>query len=547
MILKNLLLKGIIALGNLFIVGGVLANETAPGITDLTKRFDQYSWVTAHNGYLDDMKKQLDRGVRGFMLDLHPGNLNGSAGVYLCHTTATGKCDVRTDMKLSDALNNVFLPFLRNNPNAVVSLLFETYVSRANLAADLARVPGLASWVYQPTAGEANWPTLKQMIVSNKRLLMFTDDQAGMYQVNNQSLELLKDSTWATQNYWDLGVSSLKHDWSCPSRWYGSYSQQVSAGGFNGWNRLFVMNQFHAWGASAAHVGNVDNNLTRLEHRVNYYCKNAIGFRKAPNYLAVDFNQAGDVFPYAAALTQGGFYFYEGNNAASSKDTVCVIPAGRDYDFKLPSRGCENDEIRSLKLRGIPKGTRITLFDSLAGSGESDSVTIDVKKTIGLDEEDAVIGSLERSFETAQVKVVSVRNNGLDGKVSRIKIERMPTDFSDSVIVFYEGNGGRGNIVCSVNVSTTHARNFTGACDNDEARSAKILKAKAGTRFTVYGNWNQHTNQGYAQIEVLRDITSPVIVGSFEKNYVGHLWKITRSAKGKTLDGKVSSLRVVSP
>lgn len=529
-------------------VANVSANETAPGITDLRKPFDEYTWVTAHNGYLDDMNVQLDRGVRGFMLDLHPGNLSGGNKVYLCHTSDTGRCDVRTEMEFSTSLNKIFLPFLRKHPNAVVTLLLENRVSRENFAADLAKVPDLAKWVYMPVADTSNWPTLEQMIRSGKRLVILTDRQAGNYEVNGQQLTVLHDSHWEMQNYWDLGITTLHHNWSCPSRWGESYQKKVSAPGFTSWNSLFVMNQFHSWGSTTHHAGSTDNNLTFLERRVNQHCKNAIGYRKAPNYLTVDFNQTGDIFPYAAALTQGGVYFYEKNNADETGDSTCVVPVGKNVEFSLPNRGCENDEIRSAKLRGIPKGTRLTVFDSSSGSGEDDRTYIDVKRDIGLNENNIIIGSFEKSMETDAVKVTRVRNNGLDGKVSRIKIEHHPpTNFSDSSVVFYEGHSATQNIVCTLSLAKNMQGNFTGECDNDEAKSALILRAKAGTRFTVYGNKNMNPNQGYAEIVALRNITSPVIVGTFEKNYSTSDWKIIRGGPSNKLDGKVSSIKVSVP
>jgi predicted glutamine amidotransferase len=35
------------------------AAETAPGINNFKKPFNEYTWVIAHNGYLDDMRTQL--------------------------------------------------------------------------------------------------------------------------------------------------------------------------------------------------------------------------------------------------------------------------------------------------------------------------------------------------------------------------------------------------------------------------------------------------------------------------------------------------------
>lgn len=526
----------------------VSAAETAPGINNFNKPFNEYSWVTAHNGYLDDMRTQLNRGVRGFMLDLHPGNLTGGADAYLCHTGEKGTCDIRSDMKFADALNNVFLPYLRSNPNAVVTLLLENLVDRAALGNAMNRVPGLADWVFDPKAysNARTWPTLEQMIGSGKRLVILTDRQAGEYDVNGRTVNVLQDNQWESQNHWDLGITTLKHDWSCPSRWT-NYYPTVAAPGFTQWPRLFVMNQFHAWGATALHAGDMDNNLTWLERRVDNHCASALGRRTAPNFLTIDFNQTGDAFPYAAALTQGGFYFYEKNHTDKTGDTVCVIPAGQDLDFSLPARGCENDEARSLELRGIAKGTRLSVYDSTGGNTSDDYTFVDVKRDIGINES-VKLGSFESNFENADIKVTHVRNNGLDGKISRISIGKTPEkgDFRDASVVFYEGNSATQNVVCTVNLATTRTFNFSGDCDNDEARSAKVLKAKAGSSFMVYGNKNVNENQGYARVDFISDITTPVVIGSFERSYDAGAYRVIRGGPSNTLDGKVSSMRIMA-
>lgn len=542
---KAVLLLGLLS-SSVVTASLAFAAETAPGINNFKKPFNEYTWVIAHNGYQDDKRTQLDRGVRGFMLDLHPGNL-GSKDVYLCHTTGKGTCDVRRDKNFTDSLSKVFLPFLRANPNAVVTLTLENYVDRATLQNALARVPGLEDWVFDPApyAGTSSWPTLEQMIRSGRRLVILTDRHEGSYRIRGKTINLLKDSLWENQNHWELGITAFKHDWSCPARWH-TYASSVGVGGFERWPRLFIMNQFHAWGSTAAHAADVDNNLTRLERRVDRYCAAAQGRRTAPNFLAIDFNQTGDAFAYAAALTQGGFYFHEKNRADPTGDTTCVIPAGQRHNLRLPGRGCENDEARSLKLRGIAKGTRISVYDSPAASTQDDYAVIDIKRDIGLNES-VVVDTFEKSYESADLKVVYVRNNGLDGKVSRVITGTTPTNFSDASVVLYEGNSARQNVVCTVSLAGSSRFNFGGSCDNDEARSAKILKAKAGTRFWVYGNKDQKGNQGWARVEVLSDITQPVVVGSFEKSHSTAAWRIIRGGSKTQLDGKISSMKVERP
>ncbi|WP_260957627.1 hypothetical protein [Pseudomonas citri] len=523
------------------------AAETAPGITDLSKPFNEYAWVTAHHGYRDDMRSQLERGTRGFRLDLRPGNLTGGSDVYLCDAQDTASCDIRADIKFADALNRVFLPYLRSNADAVVTLLLQSHVDRESLAHAFGRVPGLADMVFDPEVyrNSAGWPTLQQMISQGKRLVILSDNRAGQYEVDGKTINVLEDSQWESQNTWELGENTRKHDWSCLSRW-GSYRSTVAASGFVQWPRLFVMNQFHPNGATAEHAGGLDNNLTELERRVDSHCASALGKRTAPNYLAIEFNQAGDGFSYAAALTQGGLYFYEKNDAAPDGDTLCVLAVGHDYDLSLPAQGCGNDEARSMRLRGVKAGTRISIYDSPDGNLKDDHAYIDVKRDIGIDES-VVIGTFERNDDNADYKLAYVRNNGLDGKVSRITEGRTPDDFSDGKVVLYEGNGASQSIVCTVSLAPDTRFNFGEGCSNDEARSAKILSARAGTRFSVYGNRDQKEDQGFARVEIVSDITQPVIIDSFERSHDEGSWKIISHADAGQLDGKVSSMDIQLP
>jgi hypothetical protein len=523
------------------------AAETAPGINNLTKPFNEYSWVTTHNDNRNALRAQLDRGVRGFMLDLHPGNLGGEADIYLCHTAGQGTCDVRRHMKFTDALNDVFLPFLRGHPSAVVTLLLASQVERANLSHALEHVPGLADWVLDPAAYSASstWPTLKQMIADGRRLVILTDRQAGNYVAQGKNIAVLGASLWENQNYWDFGVTTSESEWRCPSRWSRHYPS-VAATGFTQWPRLFVMDHFDSWGATANHAGERDFNLSWLERRVDLQCASTLGERPAPNFLAIDLNQNGDALAYAAALTQGGVYFYGRNQADSTGDTLCVIPAGQDYNFDLPGHGCANDTARSLKLRGVAEGTRITVHDAVDGDTRDDHAFIDIKRNIGLDES-ATVGTFEANYENADFKLTYVRNDGLDGKVSRIAIGPVPLDFADASVVLYEGSSASQNIVCKVSLAADDHFNFGNRCKNDEARSARILNAKAGTSFSLYGGWNQTESQGYARVDILSDITHPVVVEGFEENYNAGSWRITRGGSADPLNGKVSSMKVEHP
>lgn len=559
------------------------------------KPFNEYSWVTAHNAYENDMQAQLDRGVRGFMLDLYP--TDGAADeIRMCHAPSDKKCG-RGDKKFVDVMNNVFIPYLKKNPNEIITILLEVYVAPELIANAFKQIPDIENlafdpWLYRTKEG---WPTLREIIDSGRRAFFFTDNSSteGGYELNGGRVLLMRDRTAQVQNTYDLGLDPTQHQWQCESRWEDHMSEPVPAvpctveeqpkgcpengtpcvierqpagcpkdaipsrpiggtplepslvtGYLRNAPRLFVMNQYHGFVKSEADAGNRDNNLTYLERRVEKYCKATAGAVMQPNYIAIDYNQVGDAFAYAKALTNGGYYFYEQNNANREGDSTCVLPAGQDYNIGLASHGCENDEARSLELRGIGKGTRITLYDSPSGNKEDDFAIIDVKRDIGINE-NVVVGSFQVTQQTSDYAIRYFRNNGADGKISRIQIEEHPKQFSDASVVLHEGNNGSQNIVCTVGLVNPATFNLSGSCDNDETRSATIVTAKAGTVITFYGDKGSSScGQGCSTFEVKRNITWPKTINSYDKNYEDNDIKVVRSGGTQQLDGKISSVRV---
>lgn len=149
-------------------------------------------------------------------------------------------------------------------------------------------------------------------------------------------------------------------------------------------------------------------------------------------------------------------------------------------------------------------------------------------------------------------KVERGRRHTSKTKVGDYALALSPTlpypDFGDARVVMYEGNNATQETVCQLDIPFT-AFNAPGRyhCTNDEVRSLRILKAKRGTQIRLFGNWHQQKNQGYALVNVLDDILTPVTVGSFERNYTdpGGKWAIQRF-NGHTLDGKISSFAVLS-
>jgi hypothetical protein len=95
----------------------------------------------------------------------------GERGMYLCHTF----CELG-GTPLGDALRDVH-DFLVANPGEVLVIINQDYVTPEDFVG-AAKAAGLDKFAYRgPTSGR--WPTLRQMIDSNQRVLFMAENHAG--------------------------------------------------------------------------------------------------------------------------------------------------------------------------------------------------------------------------------------------------------------------------------------------------------------------------------------------------------------------------------
>jgi phosphatidylserine/phosphatidylglycerophosphate/cardiolipin synthase-like enzyme len=108
---------------------------------------------------------------------------------------------------------------------------------------------------------------------------------------------------------------------------------------------------------------------------------------------------------------------YDGNNAGGG--LVCSNRITGLRTINLTSDPyCNNDAARSMVLYDFPPDKVIFVYDESGGSRSDDWTLIVPKRTIT----QATIGSFQGSFENTDVRVCAYPDNGLDGKVSRIRI-----------------------------------------------------------------------------------------------------------------------------
>lgn len=117
----------------------------------------------------------------------------------------------------------------------------------------------------------------------------------------------------------------------------------------------------------------------------------------------------------------GWMVFREGNRC--SQDIIGETNHFRGQRINLRrTHGWENDEARSLQLDRVRAGTVIRIFDDPGGGRDDDYTVITVKSITNR----YCIRTFERSWEDGTVRVQYRPDNGLDGKVSHVQVDRVP-------------------------------------------------------------------------------------------------------------------------
>jgi hypothetical protein len=254
----------------------VWACNGAPELCD--RRYDQVAYATTHNAMsnMEDgftgpnqrygVARQLEDGVRGLMLDTY----NSAGVVSLCHSFC-----VLGERPLVDTLIDI-REFLERRPYEIVTIIFESYVSAAATAATFTAA-GLDPYLHaQPVADP--WPTLREMIASGRRLVVFTDSGGGTY-------------PW------------YHHVWSYAFETHYSFatpeSLSCTPNRGNPANRLFILNHFLTQVFGSPQLAEQINHNPLFIDRANA-CAAANG--ALPNFVTVDFHDIGDTFAVVDAL-----------------------------------------------------------------------------------------------------------------------------------------------------------------------------------------------------------------------------------------------------
>jgi hypothetical protein len=255
---------------------GSLPNPECNGHEELCeRRYDRVSYPMTHNamsnaaaGWISPnqsfgITRQLEDGVRGLMLDTY----DEEGELLLCHTIC-----LAGSQPLVEGLAEID-SFLEDNPNEVVSIIFENYITHAQTASAFEE-SGLIDFVYAHQAGEP-WPTLGALIDAGTTLVVF-----------QEKLPEEPEYPWL-MNIWD-------HAWETPFSFAAPEDFVCDPNRGDPDNPLFLLNHF----LTAALGGNPS-----FAEMVNYdplFLERAQQCQEEgdalPNFVAVDFYDIGDLF-----------------------------------------------------------------------------------------------------------------------------------------------------------------------------------------------------------------------------------------------------------
>lgn len=261
--------------------GGADAGSCNGSPTLCDRRYDQVAYATTHNAFSVDsegfgaanqsrsMRRQLDDGVRGMMLDVY-SNLGRT---FLCH----GTCALGRRL-LADGLCDI-TNFLDEHPTEVVTIIFESYVS----AADVERAFTESELIerVRPQQAGAPWPTLRAMIEADQRVVVFTDREGGA-------------------RPWYLNVWA--HAWETP--FSARTPMELDTCAMNRGDRanpLFIFNHFLTNPLASRDLAQTVNFNPLLIDRAQR-CRRETS--ATPNFITVDYYDIGDVL--AATRTING-------------------------------------------------------------------------------------------------------------------------------------------------------------------------------------------------------------------------------------------------
>jgi len=244
-----------------------------------------------------DVIQQLNDGVR-FLQAQMQWPTDGSNVPHFCHSS----CDMLDAGPITDWLTTV-RQWVDNHPYDVVTILLGNgNYSKADLYAPYIEASGILKYTYRPPfvpMALDDWPTLSEMILKGKRVVMFMD-----YEANPTEYPWLLDEF---SQMWESPFDPIDRAFPCVVQRPPDLSAESAT------NRLYLLNhnlnaEFNLFGASilvpAVSLLNVTNGETGEGSLGNSTAQCVNSWGRPPNILNVDYynfgNPDGSVFRVAA-------------------------------------------------------------------------------------------------------------------------------------------------------------------------------------------------------------------------------------------------------
>jgi len=268
-------MKKTISILLLLVISLQISHAQCNGSLDLcSKQYNEVAYLTTHNAFNSDqdgllfpnqtynIASQLNDGVRGLMIDVY-NDLFGTPVVY--HSIiALGY------IPLSDIFNDIKI-FLDNNPNEVITIILECYVTTNDIEDEINQ-SGLSNYLY---THNATWPTLQNMIDNDNRLVIFSDvdDASSSQDWYHYVWEYAVETHYSVGNINDFTCDFNRGD---PL------------------NDLFIFNHFVTDATLGYGLYNESNDVNANPFFINRALNCQTQTNKFPNFVTVDYYELGD-------------------------------------------------------------------------------------------------------------------------------------------------------------------------------------------------------------------------------------------------------------
>eukprot|EP01082_Thalassiosira_pseudonana_P003414 g3216.t1 g3216 contig12:1645347-1647450(+) len=313
-----------------------LASHNAHANRDAASSFFETLGINQDSSIYDQLS---NNDVRGLLLDIKLDPNFADEQLRLVH----GPLDFGG---FSSVANENLIPFLEENPNAIVTLILETTgdsgeyeaTIRANILKELQTIFSALSVNGQPLKeitfkyddllwqNHDNWPTLSEIRQSGQRLFIFSDRS----ELANSEYGFMHNQQVMKENYWEGVVDCIAQ--------FGWDSSTVSLPSNQSWSRLFMMNHFccesgaESFGrvVGEALLGGGDNGWGILYPRIQNCMANNGGV--TPNFIALDWvvnseeaRAVRDYLKFGGAVGRGQTCDDDSQCATSSCNTAAGI------------------------------------------------------------------------------------------------------------------------------------------------------------------------------------------------------------------------------